>query len=52
LNKPPIKRPVKRKAKQIVRRKDAFIPTTLTVAMLARLLKVKLGMTNPFLVCD
>lgn len=44
LNKDLIKKPVKRKIKQIVRRKEVFIPTTLTVAMLARLLKVKLGM--------
>lgn len=43
VNKPLIKKSVKRKTKLIVRRKDVFIPTTLTVAMLARLLKVKLG---------
>jgi hypothetical protein len=47
------KKSVKPKFKQIVRRKDAFIPTTLTVAMLARLLKVKLGIVySPFVLCD
>ena len=44
LNKPLIKKSLKPRKKQMFRRKDVFIPTTLTVAMLARVLKVKLGM--------
>lgn len=51
LNKPLIKKSFKPKKKQIFRRKDAFIPTTLTVAMLARVLKVKLGVIYSSMFC-
>lgn len=44
LNKAIIKKSPKPKMKKIIRRRDVFIPSTLTVAMLSRLLNVKLSM--------
>jgi len=48
-HKSPIKKVAKTRPRHVIRRKDVFIPSTLTVATLAKLMNVKLGGSGPIL---